>query len=912
MDEFFEIIGALIAFFGGIFLVLVMPVMAIINWRRVTGLKGEVLALRQQIANLRNATDQPRADAAEPAATEGEPAAMMMPAEAPVPAATAGEATAPGAIAEAEPVLETVPETAPETEPKAAITDPVEPVVVAAPANPAPARDLEGRLGGRVYGWLGGIALALAGIFLVKHSIEQGWLSPSVRVGLGILFGFVLLGVAQWMRRQSNNLTQALSAASVAVLYAAIFAGVALYDLFPPILAFVVLAILTFATLGLALRDGPFVGIVGFAGGFLTPFFVSTGSGNWPVLFVYLLLLQLGALVLLKRRGWWYQAAIANGGGLFWGLLAILDYGWGGNAFGTWSLPLFLIATSAAAIWAMQSLGGVARSEAMVWTTRATSIAAMAVMALWLNAAGYALIDWFFALALALGHLVVARRWTGEDVPAYVANAILVLAYALWWPFAWLPAGDFIPESPILDRTGDMIGVGLVHGGALLIGGWYFIFGAARPTRWALLSALGSAFVFGAAYWQLRETELVISWPIVAVILAAVHFGLAQRLDALRRAEPRYVDAFAVHCLAVSGFIALAIPMQLEASWTAIAWSLQLPIIAWVANRLDIAWLRRAIWAGMAMIVSGILWSGQIWSIRTAGDTLIFNWLLYGLGIPLLGFVVTAWQLTDTPEQKLRKALQAGAAILGFLLIALEVEHFCYNIGVRDPAYITHGLQAVIWLVAAHLLLLIGDRRQAPVLHRAGLVMAAIAALWLLINPLFLEMPLFAPIHVGETPFLNRIGLIYGLSALLMLGLARALQQRPALGKPAALGYPAAGGFGLFLGFVCISLWVRQMAHGGEISLMFRPVTDAELYGYSAAWTLYGIALLGLGVKLRVQALRYASAGMVLLTVLKVGLVDASDLTGLYRVASFLGLGVALIGIGLFYQRVVFRRRDAV
>ena len=37
--------------------------------------------------------------------------------------------------------------------------------------------------------------------------------------------------------------------------------------------------------------------------------------------------------------------------------------------------------------------------------------------------------------------------------------------------------------------------------------------------------------------------------------------------------------------------------------------------------------------------------------------------------------------------------------------------------------------------------------------------------------------------------------------------------------------------------------------------------------------------------------------------VAKVFLYDMSDLTGLYRVASFLGLGVALIGIARIYQR---------
>ena len=87
-------------------------------------------------------------------------------------------------------------------------------------------------------------------------------------------------------------------------------------------------------------------------------------------------------------------------------------------------------------------------------------------------------------------------------------------------------------------------------------------------------------------------------------------------------------------------------------------------------------------------------------------------------------------------------------------------------------------------------------------------------------------------------------------------------------------------------------------------------IADAEQYGYSAAWTLYGLMLLGLGTWMRSQLLRYASAVVILLTVLKVFLIDASDLTGLYRVASFLGLGLSLIGIGYLYQRLLFRRRE--
>jgi uncharacterized membrane protein len=45
---------------------------------------------------------------------------------------------------------------------------------------------------------------------------------------------------------------------------------------------------------------------------------------------------------------------------------------------------------------------------------------------------------------------------------------------------------------------------------------------------------------------------------------------------------------------------------------------------------------------------------------------------------------------------------------------------------------------------------------------------------------------------------------------------------------------------------------------------------------------------------------------------LKVFLYDTSDLGGLWRVASFLGLGLSLIGIGQLYRRFVLSRRGAV
>ena len=51
--------------------------------------------------------------------------------------------------------------------------------------------------------------------------------------------------------------------------------------------------------------------------------------------------------------------------------------------------------------------------------------------------------------------------------------------------------------------------------------------------------------------------------------------------------------------------------------------------------------------------------------------------------------------------------------------------------------------------------------------------------------------------------------------------------------------------------------------------------------------------------------MRQAALLSVALAVLKIFLWDMAELEGLYRVASFLGLGLCMVGLGWFYQRQV-------
>ena len=80
-------------------------------------------------------------------------------------------------------------------------------------------------------------------------------------------------------------------------------------------------------------------------------------------------------------------------------------------------------------------------------------------------------------------------------------------------------------------------------------------------------------------------------------------------------------------------------------------------------------------------------------------------------------------------------------------------------------------------------------------------------------------------------------------------------------------------------------------------------VGNVEMYLYSLAWLITGLGLLTYGIKDQDKSARIAAMIFITLTIGKVFLIDSSNLTGIFKVFSFLGLGVSLIGLSTFYTR---------
>ncbi|MES2656342.1 MAG: DUF2339 domain-containing protein [Bacteroidota bacterium] len=151
-----------------------------------------------------------------------------------------------------------------------------------------------------------GIAILVLGIaFFVKYAIDQNWINEIARVGIGILAGGIILGFAHKLRENFKAFSTVLVAGGISTFYFTIGLAFQEYHLFSQTVAFAIMLVITafsvFISIGYNRQE---LAILSIIGGFATPFIVSTGSGNYIVLFSYVLILDLGMLVLAFVRKW--------------------------------------------------------------------------------------------------------------------------------------------------------------------------------------------------------------------------------------------------------------------------------------------------------------------------------------------------------------------------------------------------------------------------------------------------------------------------------------------------------------------------------------------------------------------------------------------------------------------------------
>lgn len=800
--------------------------------------------------------------------------------------------------------------------------------------KPRPTREnLESYLGARWPVWVGGVALAFGGIFLVRYSIESGLLGPGTRLTLAALFGLLLIAAGELVRRRAMPkiselyanamIPGALTAAGSVTLLGTVFASYAFYGFIGPGTAFVLMALVSLATVALSLLHGQALAGLGLLGSLITPLLVATEDPNPNALFLFLAVTWMAVNAASRIRRWTVVPMLANIGTGLWVLL----YAAAGTDFDPAPPALTMLAMIAGTIflwpgtrYAKTSRPGwralLARPPLKITLSLSIMImlgalATVASQSVYGVQNGLDPLFAFLTVTAALAALGASRAYAVWPALIAAGGAVLgVLVTALSLLDYVAPEGPDGTPVP-LPISGNEVAVSLGLGAVFTVLGFFFLKRFRNEEKefsivWALLMGampvtlgfisflnFGNFFrdwthglyglgigiaMLAAAEWLFRKDEEAtgsgIDWPAnLAVLGSFAGFTLA-----LHTLTNGIVTTILVSAL---GFVYLL--AQRFRAWPALPWAM----------------------VAATMIVFGrIAWEPTLIGPNSLGTTPFLNALLPGYGIPTLLAIVSARMLRNSPDFRVRNVMQALASLSALITIAVLVHH-AMNGGTLSGDTPTLGEQSIYTLITigfSGILMTLDLKSPSPVFRFGSMIAGVIATVNVLSLHVFALNPFLSGEDTGPWPFVNLLLLGYLLPALayaLISYLARGRRPMPYVAMLAVAG--------AVLGFLWATLSVRRFWQGTNIA-DWKGFIPGETYTYSVVWLVIGVGLLALGSRLDAKSLRLASAGLVLIAVLKVFLVDMSNLEGILRAVSFIGLGAVLIGIGLFYQRILVKK----
>ncbi|WP_394667130.1 DUF2339 domain-containing protein [uncultured Chryseobacterium sp.] len=156
-------------------------------------------------------------------------------------------------------------------------------------------------------------ALTIIGIFtlvlgigyFVKYAIDKNWIGETPRVGIGFFLGAVIISLGHFLRKNYSVFSSIITGGGIAVLYFTATIAFREYHLFSQSIAFSVTCLITLICIALSYYyKSEILIIFSLFGGFLAPLMVSSGHSNYPFLFTYITVLNLGMLAVAFLKNW--------------------------------------------------------------------------------------------------------------------------------------------------------------------------------------------------------------------------------------------------------------------------------------------------------------------------------------------------------------------------------------------------------------------------------------------------------------------------------------------------------------------------------------------------------------------------------------------------------------------------------
>ncbi|MGH7344590.1 MAG: DUF2339 domain-containing protein, partial [Candidatus Rokuibacteriota bacterium] len=742
-----------------------------------------------------------------------------------------------------------------------------------------------------------GVVILFFGVaFLLKYAHERFALSIELRLA-GVAAGALVLLVVGWrLRERRAGYALTLQGGGIGILYLVIFAAFRLYHLLPAAHAFALLvAVAALSAVIAVAQDARALAVLGSSGGFLAPILASTGAGSHVALFSYYAVLDAGILAVA-----WFKA---------WRVLNLVGFAFT-FAIGTvWGVRFYrpehfattepFLALFFGFYLALPILFARRRAPGLERYVDATLVFGVPLGTFGLQVSLVREIEYgaaLSALALATVYLVLAKAVFGRSgeglrllAEAFLALGVVFGSLAIplaldgrWTSAAWalegaaivwvgirqhrLPARIFglalqlfagiafladpsrlLGSLPIANST--YLGCLFVAVGGLFCA-WYLDRHRAAVTAWERLAAR-AAFVWGTAWWIGGAlAEITVHLPAYRVHAALVFLTascaafswLHTRIDWRLASYPAQ---------AVTPLMVVALGASAAQERHPLA---HLGYVGWpVALVAHFVLLRRHEAPGSQY---------QYWAHAVG------VWLLAALGSWEIG-----WGIDQLVAGRAVWPIIAWVLVPGALLTALALGgmRIAWPVARHPDAYLTAGAAPLaVFLVLWGLLVnFVSDGDPAPLPY----------------------VPILSPLDLAE------------LGALLAVALWLVESRRLALQPIATL--PLAQVYGLLAALVFVwanAVLLRTLHHWGGVRFTMEAMVRSDVVqtSFSILWTLVALASMGLATRRGLRAAWIAGAVLIAVVVVKLFVIDLSNVGTIQRIVSFVGVGVLMLVLGYF------------
>jgi uncharacterized membrane protein len=815
--------------------------------------------------------------------------------------AAAAETTA----APAEPVVAAVQATPPlsadphpELAEQAAAPEPNlmrEPAAPAAPLSPKqPSALWKFFFGGNTLVRFGVIVLFFGVAFLLKYAAEHTQIPIEVRLA-GVALGAVVLLVIGWRLRLARpGYGLIMQGGGIGVFYLTLFAAFRLYQLLP---AGVVLALLTamavFSAMLAVMQDSRSLAALGVSGGFLAPVLASTGGGSHVMLFSFYALLNLGILGIAWHKAW---RSLNLLGFAFTFIIGLM---WGSRYYRPelfastepFLVLFFLFYVAIAVLFAV-------RQEASIKSrVDGTLVFGTPLIAFGLQAALVREIEYgaaFSALALSAFYLVLAktlfsraaenlRLLTEAFVALGVVFATLAIPLALdgrWTSAAWALEGAAIAWVSMRQDRRLALAFGLL---LQFAAGFAFLFdaGSARAAMPVFNSAyLGGVFVSVAGLfcaWFLRRHpgRLGKIQGFISIILF-VWGVLWWFVVGMNEIDVYVKPAFRAHAglLFVAASCAALSLLHRRLQWRDAKYpALALLPLMYLFAAEDVSHAAHP-FERLGFVAWPLAFFVHLWLLRRhENDTRHLGWW-HAAGLWLFSALAAwefAWLIMDVAKAAHAWQLLAWALVPGALLAGIATR------GKRLP-----------WPVARH---------YQSYLTAGATPLAAYLWIWTIVVNFFSNgdaaplpyLPLLNPLDLAQA------GALLALFAWLQR--MRAADSAPQILRSGALAYAGLG----MAAFVWLNgMLLRTLHHWAEVPFVFDAMLRSMLVqaAFSIFWSVLALCAMLTATRLGMRPIWLTGAGLMAAVVVKLFFIDLSNVGGVERIVSFMGVGLLMLVIG--------------